>query len=114
VKLGGVNAILEPPTNSIGMKWLNQVPTMVLGDTSASPLLYTILLIFFCVRCGRQPPRPRCSPPSITALVSSVDGNVSYYFSSVSVQEHHVETIQDLASMMRVCTISIMDLNMIN
>ncbi|CAG0893312.1 unnamed protein product [Cyprideis torosa] len=79
VKLGGVNAILVP---NIRPRVFNE-PVIFLGADVT------------------HPPAGDSKKPSIAAVVGSMDGHPSRYAATVRVQQHRVETIQELASMVR-------------
>lgn len=95
VKLGGTN--FRPLSHA--MKWLRDVPTMVLG-------------MIYCYNCSQSTqiitgadvshPAPGSMQPSIAALVSSHDSTACQYTASIRVQPPRTEMIEDLTNMVLV------------
>ncbi|XP_055995374.1 protein argonaute-2-like isoform X7 [Ostrea edulis] len=79
VKLGGINNILLP---------------------SIRPNIFREPVIFLGADVT-HPPAGDASKPSIAAVVGSMDGHPSRYSSTVRVQQHRQEIIQELSSMVR-------------
>ncbi|KAG6874292.1 hypothetical protein C0995_001517 [Termitomyces sp. Mi166 len=88
VKLGGINYM---PLNG-AMKYLNSLPTMVIGADVSHPAPGSLL-------------------PSISALVASMDNRLCKYAASIRVQASRTEIIQDLFEMFKIALTSFYNLH---
>lgn len=85
VKMGGINTVPEP--RSVSFLTDPAQPTLVLGADVVHPAPGSE---------GR---------PSFSAVVGNVDSDSAKYIATMQVQESRVEIIQDLQSMVTVCRI---------